>query len=162
MSDLVTSSPLPSRHAVRVLLEDLTGRPIELVDAEPPAPKSTNVVAVYVTDQLKMSAVAVLDLEGAAWLAGALGMIPKGGVQEAIDERDLQGMLLDCAHEVLNVLSAVFNVGQAPHVRLYQMYGPNDVVPGDAASLAAAVGARMDVSLSIGGYGSGLMSVVVR
>jgi hypothetical protein len=162
MSDLVTMSPLPSRHAVRVLLEDLVGRPVDLTDSEPPAPKSTNVVGVYVTDNLRMTAVAVLDLEAATRLAGALGMIPRGGVQDAIEGRDLQGMLLDCAHEVLNVLSAVFNVGRAPHVRLYQMYGPGDVVPSDAAALAAAVGARMDVSLSVGGYGTGLMSVVVR
>jgi len=162
MSELLTSSPLPSRHALRVLLEDLTGRPIDLTDGDPPPAKSTNVVGVYVTDNLKMTAVAVLDLEGAARLAGALGMIPKGGVEDAIEDRDLEGMLLDCAHEVLNVLSAVFNVGNAPHVRLYQMYGPRDVVPADVASLAATVGARMDVNLSIGGYGSGLMAVVVR
>jgi len=162
VSDTLTSSPLPSRHAVRVLLEDLTGRSIDLVDGDPPPAKSTNVVGVYVTDSLKMTAVSVFDLEGAARLAGALGMLPKGGVDDAIDERDLEGMLLDCAHEVLNVLSAVFNVGNAPHVRLYQMYGPRDAVPADVASLAATVGARMDVSLSIGGYGKGLMSIVVR
>lgn len=158
----MTSSPLPSRKAVRVLLEDLTGRPITMTDGEPPAAKSTNVVGVYVTDGLKMTAVCVLDLEGAARLAGALGMLPKGGVEDAIEERDLEGMLLDCAHEVLNVLAAAFNVGNAPHVRLYQLYGPRDVVPPDVASLAANVGARMDVSLSIGGYGNGQMAVVVR
>ena len=71
-------------------------------------------------------------------------------------------MLLDCAHEVLNVLSAVFNVGNAPHVRLYEMYGPRDEVPPDVASLAAMLGARMDVNLSIGGYGTGQMAIVVR
>lgn len=162
MSETLTSSPLPSRHAVRTLLEDLTGRPIELVDGEPPAPKNTNVVGVYVTDNLKMTAVSVFDLECAARLAGALGMLPKGGVEDAIEERDLQGMLLDCAHEVLNVLSAVFNVGNAPHVRLYHMYGPRDEVPPDVASFAAMFGARMDVNLSIGGYGDGQMAIVVR
>jgi hypothetical protein len=109
-----------------------------------------------------MTAVAVIDLEGAARLAGALGMLPKGGVDDAIEERDLQGMLLDCAHEVLNVLSAVFNVGNAPHVRLYQMYGPKDQVPADVSALAATVGARMDVHLKVGGYGDGHLAVVVR
>ena len=162
MSEPLTTSPLPSRHAVRTLLQDLIGRSLELTDGEPPPAKTTNVVGVYVTDNLKMTAVAVLDLEGAARLAGALGMLPRGGVDDAIEERDLQGMLLDCTHEVLNVLSAVFNVGNAPHVRLYQMYGPNDTVPADVAAMAATVGARMDVHLKIGGYGNGLMAVVVR
>lgn len=162
MSDVLTSSPLPSRHAVRTLLEDLIGRPLQLDDGDPPPPKATNVVAVYVTDQLKMTAVAVLDLEAATRLAGALGMLPKGGVEDAIDDRVLEGMLFDCAHEVLNVLSAVFNVPNAPHVRLYQMYGPNDAVPQDVATLAATVGSRMDVALTIGGYGDGRLSVVVR
>jgi hypothetical protein len=161
MAEMLTS-PLPSRHAVRILIEDLIGRPLDLTDGDGPPPKTTNVVGVYVNDQLKMSAVAVLDLEAAARLAGAMGMIPKGGVDDAIAERDLYPMLHDCTHEVLNVLSAVFNVPNAPHVRLYAMYGPNDSVPPDVAALAATVGQRMDVQLRIGGYGDGQMAVVVR
>jgi hypothetical protein len=153
-------SPLPSRHAVRSLLEGLVGRDVEISDAEPVPAKASNVVAVYVTDRLAVSALAVVNIEAAARLGGALAMLPKGGVDDAIAEKDLFPALRDNTYEVLNVLSAVFNVPNAPHVRLYQMYGPNGAVPGDIAALSATVGNRMDVSMKVSGYGDGLLSIV--
>jgi hypothetical protein len=155
-------SPLPSRHAVRSLIEDLVGRNVEINDCEPIPARPTNVVAVYVDDQTSMSAVAVCDLSCAAYLGGALGLLPQGGVEDAIDEKDLYPLLRDNCYEVLNVLASVFNVPGAPHVRLYEMYGPSDAVPGDVANLAYAVGGRVDVVVSITGYGDGCLSVIVK
>src|SRR3954471_7559284 len=162
MKATVDSAPLPARAAVRSLVEDLIGRPVELSDAGPVPNKPSNVVAVYVTDQLAMTAVAVVDLAGAARLGGALAMLPRGGVDDAVDEGELSAMLQDNCYEVLNVLSAVFNVAGAPHVRLYEMYGPNASLPSDVAQLANLVGSRLDVRLSIMGYGDAHVSVVVR
>jgi len=162
MSTLTESSPLPSRHAVRSLLEGLTGRDVDIKDGQPVTPKTTNVVAVYVTDRLATSALCVVTIEGAARLGGALGMLPRGGVDDAIDTRDLVSPIRENCYEVLNVLSAVFNVPNAPHVKLYEMYGPNQVVPSDVAALSAAVGQRMDVAFTVAGYGDGALSLVVR
>ena len=162
MSTAIDSSPLPGRAAVRSLVEDLVGRPVELGDADPVPNRPSNVVAVYVTDQLTMTAVVVVDLPGAARIGGALGMLPRGGVDDAIDEGDLSGMLRDNTYEVLNVLSATFNVPGAPHVRLYEMYGPNASLPSDVATLATVLGNRLDVVLTIAGYGDAHVSVVVR
>lgn len=158
----VYQSPLPSRHAVRSLIEDLVGREVEINDGDAVPAKDTNVIAVYVDDRTSMTAVVVVDLAAGARLGGALGMLPAGGVEDAIDEKDLYPLLRDNCYEVLNVLASVFNVPDAPHVRLYEMYGPGDSVPGDVAKLAYAVGGRMDVVLSIAGYGDGLLSVVVK
>lgn len=158
----VAQSPMPTRHAVRSLIEGLIGRDVDIADAEPVPPKATNVVAVYVTDQLQVSALAIVNLEAAARFGGALAMLPKGGVDDAIDNKDLHQALKDNCYEVLNVLSAVFNVPDAPHVRLYEMYGPNGAVPADIAALSATVGNRMDVGLNISGYGPGLLSIVCR
>jgi hypothetical protein len=162
MSSLVESSPLPGRAAVRGLVEDLVGRPVDLADAEPVPPRAGNVVAVYVSDHLAMTAVIVVDLAGAARIGGALGLLPKGGVDDAIDERDLSGMLRDNTYEVLNVLASVFNAPGAPHVRLYEMYGPDASLPGDVAALTQTLGQRLDVVLTIAGYGDAHVSVVVR
>jgi hypothetical protein len=162
MSTLTQSSPLPSRHALRSLLEGLTGRDIEVSDGSPVPPKPTNVVAVYVTDKIATSAVCVVNLEGAARLGGALGMLPKGGVDDAIDTRDLYSPIRENCYEVLNVLSAVFNVPEAPHVKLYQMYGPDEQLPADVAAFAATIGSRMDLAFTVAGYGDGLLSLVVR
>jgi hypothetical protein len=162
MSELLTRSPLPNRHSVRNTIQDLIGRDVDLSDGLPPPARTTNVVAVYVTDKLATSALAVIDLECAARLGGSLGMVPKAVVEEAIAARELPAPLDDNCYEVLNVLAAVFNVPNAPHVRLYKMYGPNSTLPGDIAALGALAGSRMDVELMIAGYGLGMLSIVVR
>jgi hypothetical protein len=162
MSEILTQSPLPTRHSVRNTIQDLIGRDVELSDGLPPPARTTNVVAVYVTDKLATSALAVIDLECAARLGGSLGMIPKPVVEEAIAARELPPPLDDNCYEVLNVLAAVFNVPNAPHVRLYKMYGPNSAIPADVAALGALAGSRMDVELTISGYGLGMLSIVVR
>jgi hypothetical protein len=162
MTALTQSSSLPSRHAVRIVLEGLTGRDIDLKDGRPVEPRTTNVVAVYVTDKLATSALCVVTIEGAARLGGALGLLPRGGVEDCIAGRDLDGPVRENCYEVLNVLSAVFNTPNAPHVRLYTMYGPNETVPTDVAALSAAVGNRMDVAFTVAGYGDGMLSLVVH
>jgi hypothetical protein len=161
VTTLVEQSPLPSRHAVRTLVEGIVGRDVDLDDGDPVPARPTNVVAVYVTDKLAVSAVAVVDLAGAARIGGALAMLPRGGVDDAIDEKDLPGMLRENCYEVLNVLSAVFNVPGAPHVRLYEMHGPDAALPADVAALAATTGNRMDLVLGIAGYGDARLSLVV-
>ena len=161
MAETMTS-PLPSRHAVRSLLEGLIGRDVEIRDGSPVPPKTTNIVAVFVTDKLGVSAIAVANIEPGARLGGALAMLPKGGVDDAIDSKELFPSLRDNCYEVLNVLSAVFNVPNAPHVRLYEMLGPNGSVPGDIATLSASAGNRMDVEIDVAGYGKGLISLICR
>jgi hypothetical protein len=162
MSVTTEQSPLPNRHSVRNTIQDLIGRDVDLSDGLPPQAKATNVVAVYVTDKLATSAVAVVDLECAARLGGSLGMVPRMVVDEAIKARELPTSLEENCYEVLNVMAAVFNLPNAPHVRLYEMYGPNAVIPADVAALGSMLGSRMDVELKIAGYGTGLLSIVVR
>jgi len=162
MSTMIEQTPLPSRHAVRTLVEGLVGRDVELKDSEPIVGRPTNVVAAYVTDKLQVAIVIVADIECAARLGGSLGMLPRGGVDDAIKELDLSGLLRDNTFEVLNVLSAAFNVENAPHVRLYDMYGPCGDVPSDVLALSQVVGSRMDLELNIAGYGPGRLSIITR
>jgi hypothetical protein len=157
---VVAASPLPNRRVVRTLIEDLIGRDLELKDAGPIPVKPTNVVSVYVTDKLVLSAVAVVDLEGAARLGGALGLLPKGGVNDAITAKTLSSVIRENCYEVMNVLSASFNVEGAPHVRLYEMYGPGGTLPPDVAAISRVIGSRLDVELSIAGYGACHLSII--
>jgi hypothetical protein len=161
MSTILESTPLPGRAALRSLVEDLVGRPVELRDGDPVPADPTNVVAVYVNDSLGLAAAVVVDLAGAARLGGALGMLPRAGVDDAIDENDIPGMLRENCYEVLNVLAATFNVAGARHVRLYEMYAASTPLPADVAALTARTGERLDVVLSIAGYGDVRLSVVV-
>lgn len=162
MTTLTDQTPLPTRHAVRTLIEGLVGRDVEVKDCDPITAKPSNLVAAYVTDKLQVAVVIVVDIECGARLGGALGMLPRGGVDDAIKELDLAGLLRDNTYEVLNVLAAVFNVDNAPHVRLYEMYGPVAAVPSDVLALSQMIGSRMDLELNIAGYGVGNLSIVTR
>ena len=162
MNTTLESCSLPDRAPVRSLVEDLLGRPVELSDGDPVTAHPGNVVGVYVNGSLGLAAVVVVDLAGAARLGGALGLLPRGGVDDAIDEGELSGMLRENCHEVLDVLAATLNTPGAPHVRLYEMYGPNASLPTDVAALAQTLGQRLDVVLAIAGYGDVRLSVVVR
>jgi hypothetical protein len=155
-------SPLPNRHAIRNTIEDLVGRTVTLSDGCAPEANPTNVVGVYVNDALATLAIAVIDIECATRMGGALAMIPKAVVEEAIEAGELPEPLDNNCYEVLNVLAAVFNIPNAPHVRLYNLYTPGVPLPPDVASLAKLAASRMDVELTIAGYGSGMMSIVVR
>ncbi len=160
--DTALETPLPSRQAVRSLVEDLTGRSTDLHDGVPVPTSPHNLYAVYVNNRVQTAAVVVVDLALGCRMGGALGMLPKGGVDDAIDEKDMPEMMRDCCYEVLNVMASVFNVPGAQHVRLYELYGPAGQLPGDVKQFAETLGNRMDVRLSVAGYGDGLMSVVVR
>jgi|1185.fasta_scaffold104345_2 hypothetical protein len=162
MNTTLESRPLPGRAAVRSLVEDLVGRPVELGDGDPVPAHPTSVVAVYVDDMLGLAAVLVVDLPGAARLGSALGLLPPSGVDDAVDENRLSDLLQENCYEVLNVLSAALNVVGVPHVRLYEMYGPDAPLPADVAALTARAGERLDVVLSIAGYGDVRVSVVVH
>ena len=161
MNTTLESRPLPGRAVVRSLVEDLVGRPVELRDGDPVPADPTNVVAVYVDDTLGLAAAVVVDLAGAARLGSALGLLPRTGVDDAIDERRLSGLLQENCYEVLNVLASTLNATGAAHVRLYEMYGPNVCLPADVAALTARTGERLDVVLSIAGYGDVHVSVVL-
>jgi len=162
MSNLLNLTPLPSRHAVRSVIEGLVGRDVQLNDCDLIPGKPSNLVAAYVTDNMQVTVAIVVDIECAARLGGALGMLPKAGVEEAILELDMSGLLRDNCYEVLNVLAAVFNVENAPHVRLYGLYGPLGGVPGDVLALTQVIGSRMDLRLDIAGYGEGHLAIVIR
>lgn len=161
MSTLPRVTPLPSRHKVRTVIEDLVGRPVDLADAPPMPASPTNLFAVFTNDAHALAAVIEVDLGMAARMGGALAMLPKGGVEDAINEVDLSGLLRECCHEVFNVLATVFNVPNAQHVHLYALHGPLGGVPTDVQRFAARAGNRLDLTLTIGGYGPGRMSVVV-
>jgi hypothetical protein len=165
MSPLLNQSPLPTRHAVRTIIEDLLGRDVDLVDLDSPIQTdATCFYGVYVTDQDAVAAVAVLDFSGAVRIGGALGMMPRSIVDEAIETVMIPELLRDNTYEVLNVMAAAFNVENAPHVRLYEnMYGPGGRVPTtDIVGLSQVLGSRMDIRLTVAGYGEVRLAIVTR
>jgi hypothetical protein len=150
---------LPSSFAVRNMLSDLIGREVDVKPGE--LVKGLASVAVFVTDQNKMAGLAVVDLALSAYLGGALALLPAGGVADMVEESDLSPLVVENVFEVANVLAGVFNTPGASHVKLFQLYEPHDTLPADVREAAGRYGARLDLVVSVAGYGKGGLSLVV-
>ena len=110
---------------------------------------------------MSINAICVMDLAAAAYTAGALALLPPGGCQDAVEEDgELTPLLVEALHEVVNVLSAMFNTPGAPHSKLDKLYAPGEDLPGDVVGLLPSLN-RLDVAIDVAGYGKGGISFVV-
>jgi len=154
---------LPTSKDAKDILTGLVGKPVAVAPGAPvtPTERSPVSVAVYVDPHLNVNALCVMDLALSAWTAGALAMLPPGGVQDAVEEDgELTAMLVEALHEVVNVVSALFNVPGAPHSKLHALYAAGDDVPGDIAGMLSAFN-RLDLAVEVPGYGKGGLSLVI-
>ena len=153
---------VPDRKQIKDLFEGLLGRDVTVGDAAPvpldSRPRPTT--AVYVDDKNQLSSVVLMDFPLTAWAGAALALLPRGGVEDAIDERVLPASLLENAAELLNVLAAPICAAGGVHQRLYQTFGPTELPPSDVLGRSAQLGAREDVALAIHGYGAGSLSII--
>src|SRR5688572_27948163 len=154
---------LPAPKDVRDMLAGLVGRNITVSPGAPvtPAPDRPVAVAVYVAPDMSVNALCLMDLGAAAYTGGALALLPPGGCQDAVEEDgELSSMLVEALHEVVNVLSALFNVPGAPHSKLHKLYAPGDDLPGDIEGMLANFN-RIDLAVDVPGYGKGGLSLVL-
>ena len=120
----MTTMTLPAAKDVRDMLAGLVGRNVTVSPGAPvtPTEKKPVSVAVYVSPDMSINALCVMDLAASAYTAGGLALLPPGGCQDAVEEDgELSGMLVEALHEVVNVLSALFNVPGAPHSKLHKL-----------------------------------------
>jgi hypothetical protein len=154
---------LPAAKDVRDMLSGLVGKEVAVSPGAPvtPEPNRPVTVAIYTAPDMSVNALCIMDLGASAYTAAALALLPAGGAQDAVEEdKELSPMLLEALHEVVNVLSALFNTPGAPHSKLYKLYAPGDDVPGDLAGMLAGFN-RIDLAVEIQGYGKGGLSLVL-
>jgi hypothetical protein len=154
---------LPAAKDVKEMLSGLVGKPVTVSPGAPvtPEPNRPVTVAIYTSPEMAVNALCVMDLGASAYTAGALALLPPGGCQDSVEEdRELSPMQLEALHEVVNVLSALFNTPGAPHSKLSRLVADGEDVPGDIAGMLAGFN-RLDLSLEVPGYGKGAMSLVL-
>jgi hypothetical protein len=151
---------LPNPKHVRDLLESLFGKDVTVAPGQPVSLNDKPAVAVYVDPTLATTALCLVDISLAAWLAGALALLPKGGLEDAIEEGELSRTHLEAVYEVVNIAASMFNGEGVNHSKLYKLYAPGEPLPGDIAGLAVAFN-RIDLAVDVAGYGSGDLSIVM-
>ena len=158
----MTTVLLPHPKDVRDLFEGLLGRSVEVSPGEPVIPTDVQYagVGLYVEDNLHLSAAVSADLALSAYAGAALGLVPAQSAVDAINARSVHGATWENFGELLNIGVSLFNVDGAPHVRLYETHEPGELPPTDVLELLRGLGRRLDLTVSIAGYGSGSLSIV--
>ena len=157
-------SPLPAALEVRELLEGLLGREVDGTvgtGAVDPTQHPGAMVGVYVDDTLGLRALVLFDLALSAHVGASIALVPPKAAAQVVEDGLLTPNLYDNTAEVLNVAASLFNHEGAPHVRLYEAYAPREMLPADVARWVLAYVARLDMELTVAGYGSGRLSVLV-
>ena len=154
---------LPAAKDVRDMISGLVGKEVSVSPGAPvtPEPDRPVTVAIYTAPDMSVNALCVMDLGASAYTAAALALLPPGGAQDAVEEdKELSPMLLEALHEVVNVLSALFNTPGAPHSKLNKLVADSEEIPGDVAGMLAGFN-RLDLTLDVPGYGKGGLSLVL-
>jgi hypothetical protein len=159
----VSTVLLPAAKDVRDMISGLVGKEVSVSPGAPvtPEPNRPVTIAIYTAPDMSVNALCVMDLGASAYTAAALALLPPGGAQDAVEEdKELSPMLLEALHEVVNVLSALFNTPGAPHSKLDKLVPDGEDVPGDIAGMLAGFN-RIDLTIEVPGYGKGAISFVL-
>src|SRR5690349_19131307 len=100
------SHVLPVPKAVKDLFDDLLGRPVTVSPSDPirAADIPTTTVALYTDERLTLCAVIGLDFKLTAFAGAAIGLIPPGGAEACIEDKEISKMIGENAIEVCNIL----------------------------------------------------------
>jgi len=148
---------------VRDMLLDMLGRDVKVAPSGPWAPsaREPGAVAVYVDDGVRLRALISCDLALSVALAASIALIPAKTAAECVAEGELTEDMVENLNEVLNILAALFNRKDRPHVKLYALHVPGKPPPADVSGQLRTFGKRSDLKIEVAGYGSGRFSLVL-
>ena len=152
---------LPVPKDVKDLFEDLLGRSITVAPVDPmrAADIPQTLVALYTDPAKQLGAVIGMDFALTAFAGAAIGLIPPGGAEACIEDKEISKMIGENAIEVCNVLASLLNREGTAHLKLYQTYLPGNPPPNDAVGHLVALGRRLDLAVDVAGYGSGKLAI---
>lgn len=154
---------LPSTMAVREMLMDMLGRDVTVSPSKPwaPSPGDPGAVAVYLDDGMRLRALIACNLELSVALGASIALIPAKAAAECVAEGRLTADMTENLNEVLNILAALFNLPDGPHVKLYALHDPGTKPPEDISGQLRTYGKRADLKVEVAGYASGRFSLVL-
>ncbi len=154
---------LPSTMAVREMLMDMLGRDVTVSPSKPwaPSPGDPGAVAVYLDDGMRLRALVACNLELSVALGASIALIPKKAAAECVSEGRLTEDMIENLNEVVNILAALFNLPDGPHVKLYALHVPGMPPPTDISAQLRTYGKREDLKVEVAGYPSGRLSLVL-
>jgi len=161
MVDMSVTSVLPGPLAVRTLLEDLLIREVTVSHGPPmtQADLPTAVLAMFTDTAQQLYAVIGMQLDLAANIGAALGLLPPSAAEESVEQRRLTPELAENVFGLCTLLPGLFNAGGTPHVKLYQVVYPTMPIPDEAVAHMITLGRRVDLTVEVARYGKGKFSL---
>jgi hypothetical protein len=163
MNTMSAPTALPNLKGLRDTLLDMLGRDVQITPSEPWAPtlRDPGAVAVYIDDGWQPRAFISCCLPLSVALGASLALIPAQAAAGCLESGRLTEDLAENLNEVLNILAALFNLPDRPHLKLSAVHLPGSPPPVDISARLRAFGKREDVRIDVAGYGDGRLSVVL-
>jgi hypothetical protein len=155
-----TSLVMPLSESVQKMWSELLGRPVAVKKTTPSvfSARTPGMVGTYVFDSGKLGALGVCDLALASHAGAALTLMPAAVALESIKAGRLTDTIVENVREVLNISATLFIHELMPHVRLKDIIPLPGKTPDDVTRVMARPAARMDLELTVGGYGAGKLA----
>src|SRR4029079_2736892 len=90
-----------------------------------------------------------------AALSACIALIPARTAAGCVEEGQLTDDMAENLNEVLNILAALFNLSDRPHVKLYALHVPGELPPADLCAQLREYGMRDDLNIDTAGDGGG-------
>ena len=150
---------LPATALVARTLTGILGKQVTVAKAPPMdlKAKAPRVYGVYHDREKPITCVCVCDLPLSAYAGGAMLTFPACTINDSLRTGNLEEGLLESMQEILNICAQFFNdYGRQVFQKLHTT---PDGLPPEASTVLSSPAARIDLKITIAGYGSGLMAV---
>lgn len=158
-----TGAHLPGAMEVRDVLASIVTQDVTLRPGPPFAVSDfyPATIATFVDDRLVVRAVAALDLPLSALAGAALRLVPRGEATRAITAGAVSGPIASGVDDLCDRLVSLFDAGGAPVLRLYAAHLAGQPLPADARMRTQVLGRRQDFLVTLAGYGTGRLAIVL-
>ena len=150
---------LPLRESMTAVLRNLLDMAVVIKRLDKPV-KDPQFWGTLVGDDGHLSVLCGVDLPLSAYLACGLSGVAKNVAEEFIKAKTLEPANAETLREVINVASSLFNIGDAPHVRLHSFAQRGSTQYAELNAMAAQGRARNDQTVEIPRYGTGSLAFV--
>lgn len=130
-----------------------------IVVSEAGAAISDGYAARMVDDSGSLVALFVCDYNFVGFAGAALSMMPAGGAEDMIAEKDFSKTILDNYYEVMNICTRLLMSDSSDHLKLADMVGP-DAAGAEIEKLSASK--VVNYTVAIPKYGSGVVSCYIQ
>jgi hypothetical protein len=147
----------PSTDSLADMLGMLYGGDIAVSDSG--AAAADGYAARMVDDSGNLVALFVCDYNFVGFAGAALSMMPVGGAEDMIAEKDFSKTILDNYYEVMNICTRLLMSDSSDHLKLDNVVGP-EAAGAEIAALSASK--TVSFTVAIPKYGSGIFSCYIQ